>query len=940
MKMMKYMTSIATALFALVACSDADDILSAYHNDPNAVHINAEVGKASADGFTRSNPLGKDADEQMKFNQDDEISVKADGQETVTYRFDGSEWIPQGGNFLKWESENMTFTAYYPAASYSGGTIDQPQEYTSVASLAAADYMSFNAPIDKPKDNNALTLTMQRQMARVVVQIVGFNDQYASGTSVNSVSICGVKAYKHEDGKFYALIKPCETPSSETFLSLEVGTGNTETLKGIPALVAGKSYTYQLTVGKNKVVVNGITVADWTTDKTINDVAKLDDRPYLTFTAEGTPKFMMTVEGGYTISGLEYSLNGGEWNEVKANTEIAFGGLNSTLRLRGTNPKGTAESFSNYSTITFTDASEVACTGDIRTLLDYRNYATVATNQARFCNLFAGCNALTSAPYLPATVLADYCYYGMFASCENLVNAPALPAETLAGYCYTAMFQYCTNLETPPTLPAKTLKDHCYSSMFFGCTDLKTAPVLPADTLPPACYNTMFLGCINLKTAPQLPAMTLAISCYQQMFQDCTNLETAPALPAENLAGSCYQGMFRRCRNLSSVTMMASSDQIEKANNCCGNWLDVAGTNVTSHTLKVKDEEAYKALESKGYLPTIWQKPQCNVQDVPYLTFTAAGAQKFVMTVTGDYDLSGKFEYSVNGGGWNEVVADKEVDFGGANGTLSLRGISPNGTATDDRNYSTINFTDLSEKVTCTGDIRTLLNHADYKNVATNQARFCYLFERCAALTSAPTLPARTLADNCYYGMFSRCKNLVNAPALPAETLADYCYSYMFWGCTSLKTAPKLPATTLASFCYYTMFDGCESLETAPTLSAETLKTACYGYMFWGCTSLKTAPKLPATTLAIQCYNMIFKGCTKLSSVKMSAPSDQIEKVSTCCKNWLDGAGTDQSVTSRTLIVKDKDAYDALVKKSYLPANWKKGSEGTTVLNASNNPIE
>lgn len=43
MKMMKYMTSIATALFALVACSDADDILSAYHNDPNAVHINAEV---------------------------------------------------------------------------------------------------------------------------------------------------------------------------------------------------------------------------------------------------------------------------------------------------------------------------------------------------------------------------------------------------------------------------------------------------------------------------------------------------------------------------------------------------------------------------------------------------------------------------------------------------------------------------------------------------------------------------------------------------------------------------------------------------------------------------------------------------------------------------------------------------------------------------------
>ena len=562
MKMMKYMTSIATALFALVACSDADDILSAYHNDPNAVHINAEVGKASADGFTRSNPLGKDADEQMKFNQDDEISVTAGGQAAVTYRFDGSEWIPQDSKFLKWESETMKFTAYYPA-SYTGGAITQPTEYPDVPSLVAADYMSFNAPINRPKDNNALTLTMERQMARVVVEIVGFNNQYDENTTVNSVTINGVKAYKHSDGKFYALMVPCSAQNNKAFLSLEVGTGNTETLTGIPELLAGKSYTYQLTVGKNKVVVNGITVKDWTTDKTINDVAKLDDRPYLTFTAEGAQTFKMTVEGDYTISGLEYSLNGGEWNKVVAGEGVDFGGPKSTLRLRGTNPNGTAESFSNYSTITFTDASEVTCKGDIRTLLDYRNYATVATNQARFCYLFKNCKALTTAPDLPATVLADYCYYGMFDMCENLVNAPALPAETLAGYCYTGMFQACTNLETPPTLPAKTLKDHCYSSMFWGCENLETAPTLPAETLTPACYNTMFLSCTKLKTAPQLPATTLAVCCYQQMFYGCTSLETAPALPAETLAGSCYQGMFKGCTNLSSVTMMASSDQIK-----------------------------------------------------------------------------------------------------------------------------------------------------------------------------------------------------------------------------------------------------------------------------------------------------------------------------------------------------------------------------------------
>ena len=912
MKMMKYMTSIATALFALVACSDADDILSAYHNDPNAVHINAEVGKASADGFTRSNPLGKDADEQKKFNDGDMISVTAGGQEAVTYQFDGKEWVPQGGKFLKWESDNMTFTAYYPAASYSGGTIDQPQEYASVASLAAADYMSFNAPIDKPKDNNALTLTMERQMARVVVQIVGFNDQYDENTPINSVTINGVKAYKHSvdnKDKYYALMVPCDEDKNANFLSLEVGTGNTETLTGIPELVAGKSYTYHLTVGKNKVVVNGITVKDWTTDKTINDVAKLDDRPYLTFTAEEPQKFKMTVEGGYTISGLEYSLNGGEWTSVVANEEVAFGGTNSTLRLRGTNPNGTAESFSNYSTINFTeDNVEVACTGDIRTLLDYRNYATVATDQARFCNLFRGCNALTSAPYLPAMVLADYCYQGMF--------------------------QNCTNLETPPALPAETLADFCYQGMFFGCTDLKTAPVLPADTLTPACYNTMFLGCINLKTAPQLPAMTLAISCYQQMFQDCTDLETAPALPAENLAGSCYQGMFRRCRNLSSVTMMASSDQIEKANNCCGNWLDVAGTNVTSHTLKVKDEDVYIALVSNNYLPAIWQKPQCNVQDVPYLTFTAAGAQTFMMTVRGGYDISGKFEYSVNGGEWYEVVADKEVPFGGTNGTLSLRGTNLRGTGESVAKYSKITFTDPSVKVACTGDIRTLLDHANYKNVATDQARFCKLFYNCAALTSAPALPAKDLADYCYSFMFEHCTSLKTAPNLPATKLAKNCYFRMFNGCKSLETAPTLLAESLVSSCYGYMFMNCTNLKSAPQLCATALALNCYIGMFQGCTSLEIAPTLPATTLATQCYNYMFMDCTNLTSVTMLAPSDQIS--TNRLSYWLDGAGT--NATSRTLKVKDEAAYNALVKKSYLPAKWQKNQ--CTVKNESGTPIK
>ena len=375
MKIMKRLMGCAAAILALTACSESEDLLAAYHSDSKAVHITAQVGKASADGFTRSNPLGT-AEEQAKFNENDEISVKADGQDAVTYKLVDKEWQPQGGKFLKWENETMNFTAYYPATF--NGTINQPTEYNSLKSLAAADFMSFSGP-QKNDNNNQLTLTMERKMARVVVEIAGFNDQYAGAKidNVNSLSICGIKAYKHSDNKFYALIKPCEAQNSETFISLDVAEGEsktTETLTGIPALEAGNSYTYKLTVGKNKISVSGITVANWETGK-ITDNGKAEQIiPYVTFKANEDQKFKM-VAFGYTITGLEYSVNGGDWKDVVADTPVSFGGDNGDLRLRGKNPDGTSIGPEGYSTITFTKKdAPVACTGDIRTLLDWNNY--------------------------------------------------------------------------------------------------------------------------------------------------------------------------------------------------------------------------------------------------------------------------------------------------------------------------------------------------------------------------------------------------------------------------------------------------------------------------------------------------------------------------------------------------------------------------------------
>ena len=575
------------AILALSACSESEDLLAAYHSDPNAVRITAQVGKASADGFTRSYPLGATEADQKKFKDGDMISVQADDQDAVTYQLNGKEWQPQGGKFLKWESNEMNFTAYYPATF--DGNLDKvtlPAEFDE-ASLVANDFMSYSGKQSNTKGNQ-LTLTMERKMARVVVEIDGFNDQYA-GATVNSLSICGIKAYKHTDNKFYALIKPCAAQNSATFISLDVADGasktTTETLTGIPALTAGNSYTYKLKVGKNKITVSGISVANWNTG-TITEGSKAELVPFVTFTADGEQKFKMTTnDRSYTISGLQYSVNGGDWENVVVDKEVTFGGPHGDLRLRGTNTNGTATDMSQNSTITFTNPNvKVACTGDIRTLLNWKNYSTVDTQNARFSYLFQNCAALTSAPELPATKLARNCYYIMFGGCTSLTAAPELPATTLANNCYQYMFYGCTNLTAAPELPATTLANNCYQSMFDGCTNLTAAPELPATKLAKRCYSYMFDGCKSLTSAPELKATTLADYCYENMFLNCTKLST--------------------------VTMLAPSDKISKVSNCWYNWLKNAGTDETvkSRTLKVMDADAYTALEGNDNLPAIWKK--------------------------------------------------------------------------------------------------------------------------------------------------------------------------------------------------------------------------------------------------------------------------------------------------------------------------------------------
>lgn len=564
-KTIKLLCTWAASLL-LAGCSSEADMskLMDWQSNPDAVHFTASVDNAT----TRTNPAATD-NTQTIFNNNDQVTVSNNGNQ-ADYAYNGTSWAPAiTDKYLLWDRSNLTFNCWYPAGGNNTATIGYlTADQSSTDLMAKSDYM--NAEKTLKTSDEALDFSLERKTARIILKISGFTNQFESTATIKHVRIVS-KASTAEGEKntiditpltsggggigstYTALVAPGEVVAKFYF------TDNTSSEEPVTmttnVTASGNSYIYNLIVGKKKIEVTGIKAGAWGQGTEIVD--NLTSIPYVTFTADATQELMMSLDN---ISNLQYSVNFGEWTDAKDFLYVEFGGKKGCLRLRcKNNESGTAIGDDNYAQIYFSNTDvEVACTGDIRTLLDYENYETVQTSGAQFCSLFEGCKQLTSAPDLPATELYDYCYKKMFKGCISLEKAPALPATTLKQSCYSGMFQGCTSLKEAPTLQAKKMAPSAYRSMFYGCTSLVTAPALPATQIAEECYSYMFHGCTSLKTAPVLSATTLAEYCYSSMFEDCTSLKTAPDLPAVAATACCYYSMFSGCSNLETAPKLSA----------------------------------------------------------------------------------------------------------------------------------------------------------------------------------------------------------------------------------------------------------------------------------------------------------------------------------------------------------------------------------------------
>ena len=612
---------------------------------------------------------------------------------------------------------------------------------------------------------------------------------------------------------------------------------------------------------------------------------------YITFSSDSAFTVALTGKDGklYNDEMIQYSTDLIDWEEYKTVDQAIPSNSEHKLYFRGLGNSRLSDGTDGYSTFVL-NGTDISCTGNIETLLNYKDVIEnkhPAMASYALAGLFEGCAALIEAPTLPSTTLADHCYHSMFKDCTSLTTAPDLPATTMADGCYMKMFMGCTSLTAAPGLASSALDKHCYSEMFSGCTSLASAPDLPATTMAEGCYLGMFENCTSLTATPELPAEELAQECYFVMFGGCTSLTEIPDLPATTLANGCYSKMFSGCTSLKvSETLgdgysipyrVPSSGTGTEGNNSLFNMFSGTGGSFKGTPL----------INTTYYLYNQTPAPEGS-----YITFSSDSA--FTVALTGK---DGKLyndemiQYSTDLIDWEEYKTVDQAIPSNSEHKLYFRGLGNSRLSDGTDGYSTfvLNGTDIS----CTGNIETLLNYKDVienKHPAMASYALAGLFEGCAALIEAPTLPSTTLADHCYHSMFKDCTSLTTAPDLPATTMADgcymkmfmgctsltaapglassaldkHCYSEMFSGCTSLASAPDLPATTMAEGCYLGMFENCTSLTATPELPAEELAQECYFVMFGGCTSLTEIPDLPATTLANGCYSKMFSGCTSL----------------------------------------------------------------------------
>ena len=212
---------------------------------------------------TRVNTLGDGKYWEDKDKLTVSIFTDYDPGSTAVLSFNGetNEWSRTGS--FRWlnEYEQHTILAVYPSDKDFGKNnlqYDLQTDQSCEGNLKNADLITGYWH-DVPQYDLSIPMTHRMSLVTIVYH-VGQGQFVMSTPTANPA---WVKAYKHDDGMFSAIVIPGSYIKDEVFLRFKIGDNIFNAKMKMPTdFEEGKRYTYKLDVGKDKVELTRISVDD------------------------------------------------------------------------------------------------------------------------------------------------------------------------------------------------------------------------------------------------------------------------------------------------------------------------------------------------------------------------------------------------------------------------------------------------------------------------------------------------------------------------------------------------------------------------------------------------------------------------------------------------------------------------------------------------------
>lgn len=255
-KIYKY-TALAVFALGFTACSQDDDFTPQQEDIVKIASANIATEVQTRVNTLADGTLWENNDQILLVNNSRNNKNSGTYTATVTTGDNpATTWELTNGTVLYASSGTNDFTAYYPASV----DFTLPTDQSTLAGIKMADRMV--ATTTGVAKGTGVALSFERQNAKVTITPTFASEYDGKGIAdIQNFKIEEVAPYLPENGTAYtAILEPSGTGFSVT---LTVGSDNL-TATSSTALEAGKHYSFNLTVGKEAVSINSVSVNDWT----------------------------------------------------------------------------------------------------------------------------------------------------------------------------------------------------------------------------------------------------------------------------------------------------------------------------------------------------------------------------------------------------------------------------------------------------------------------------------------------------------------------------------------------------------------------------------------------------------------------------------------------------------------------------------------------------